>query len=248
MIDTVLSIFKKIAIILGIVFGSYILTRNFFTAPFKLQLALASLVIFLVYVFSVKKRDSVFFYLLTTFILFLVGATGWFFSPFFFTLYLTAIMMAFVFPPIISVGFVLALVGLFSFNIGEVDLSYDLLVVLSLLFTIPLSLYLRKEYLRLREKEKEILVLKEDKKEGKGQYGASIENILANKINNLTVNMEQPLNDIKGIAYLMGKHHASGETKKQIDRIITSSEEGLQMLKTFEKDVTSANLLSTTSK
>jgi len=134
--------------------GIFLFTKNPLTSRFSLHFTLLSLLVFLVYVYRTKKQGKAvketktFFYLTTVLILFLVASTGWFFSPFFFSLYLLAIFLAFVFPPPVSFGFVFTLVGLFSFNIGEIDLTYDFLVVLSLLTVLPLSFYLKKEYLR----------------------------------------------------------------------------------------------------
>ena len=83
--------------------------------------------------------------------LFLVGATNWFFSPFFFFLYLMSMAVTFVMGPTAGLGFVVSLVGLFVFNVGQVDVTYDSLVLLSLLITYPIAVYLRKEYLNYRK-------------------------------------------------------------------------------------------------
>lgn len=239
--------FKPVLIAFFLAIAIFILTKNPLTGPFKLQMALLSLLLLVIYGFWQAKKDQsatkspTFIFILTSTVLFLVGATGWFFSPFFFTLYLLTIVLAFVFSPAVSFGFVAALVGLFSFNIGEVDLAYDFLVVLSLLTTIPLSLYLRKEYLRLKEAEKEILVLEKEKR----QYQTSVEEVLANKINSFAVNLRQPINDVKLLAYRLKNLKNNAEIEKYRQRIITSSEESLHLLKSFEEEATGKKLLST---
>ena len=226
--------------------GVFILTKNPLTSRFSLHFTLLSLLLFLVYIYRTKKQGKAvretktFFYLATVLILFLVASTGWFFSPFFFSLYLLAIFLTFVFPAPVSFGFVFTLVGLFSFNIGEIDLAYDFLVVLSLLTVLPLSFYLKREYLRLREAEKKILVLEKDG----GGYENKVEEILANKVNNFAVNLRQPINDIKQLAHRLTKINQKEEAEKDRQRIIASSEQALRMLKDFEEEVTGKKLLS----
>lgn len=225
----------------------YALTKLPVVSIFKLQLLLIVLIALPLYGFYLKSKGQalssshLFIYLTVTFILCLVGATGWFFSPFFFTLYLMAIMLSFIYSIPVAVGFVLTLVGLFSFNIGDVDLAYDYLVVLSLLTTIPLSMYLRKEYIRLKETEKEILVLEQEKKD----YQSKVEEVLANIVNNFAVNLRQPINDIKQLGYYLEHQKSQKGAEKYRSRIISSSEEAIKMLNEFEEKATGKKLLST---
>lgn len=223
----------------------YLLTKNPLTSGLKLQFTLLSLICLLSFGYSLKRKgkspiqDSRFNYLLTVAVLFLIASTGWFFSPFFFTLYLWPIFLAFIFSPVVSLSFIITLILLFSFNIGEVDLAYDFMIVLSLLLTIPLSLYLRKEYLRLKETEKEILVLRKQKE----NFTSAIEDVLANKISNLAVNLRQPINDIKQLTFAM--KDARGREKLEQDRkeMLVSAEEALRVLKEFEEQATGKKLL-----
>lgn len=224
----------------------FVLTKNPLTAPLKLQMMILSLIVLLIYGYLIKRNAEkitdkrTFLYLVTIFVLFLVGATGWFFSPFFFTLYLLIILIAFTFTLPIALGFVLTLVALFSFNIGEVDLAYDYLVVFSLLTTIPLSSYLRKEYLKLKEAEKEILVLEQHQQE----YKSKVEEILANTVNKFAVDIRQPINDIKQMAYYLEHAKDKKTIDKYRDRIIASSEDAINQLNSFEAEVTGRKLLS----
>lgn len=175
-----------------------------------------------------------FIYLVTSANLFLVGVTGWFFSPFFFTLYLMTILLSFLFSLSVSFAFVGTLIALFSVNIGEVDLAYDFLIVLSLLTTIPLSWYLRREYLKLKQVRKDILILEEHKK-----CESKVEEVLANKINNAAVELRQPINDVKLMSYRLGKD------VKNRDRMINALEEALRVIKKFEGEATGKTPLST---
>lgn len=223
----------------------YIVTKNPFTSALKLQLLLIIIIALPVYGYIIKIRGQAlssskpFIYLMVSLVLCLIGATGWFFSPFFFTLYLTAIMLSFIFSITVAVGFVITLVALFSFNIGEVDLAYDYLVVLSLLTTIPLSIYLRKEYLKLKEAQKDILVLEKERED----YKNKVEEILANKITNFAVNMRQPINDVKLLTFKMMKNGTAKESE-QAKKITSSAEEAINQLNEFEAETTGKKLLA----
>lgn len=226
----------------------YSLTKIPLISFLKLHFTLLSFIALIIYGFILKKKmadrieDRAFVYLLITSILFLVASTGWFFSPFFFVLYLLAVFLAFIFTPGVLISFVLLLTVLFSFNIGEVNLAYDFLVVLSLLTTIPLSLYLRKEYLHLKENEKKIVVLEKEQKE---KYEDTIQKILANKISNFSADMRQPINDTKQLAFYIIKHHDNKEFKDSLEKIIFSSEAAIKILTDFEKNTTGKSILST---
>lgn len=223
----------------------YFLTKNPFTSSLRLQFTLLSIIGLLIYGYVLRKKairlieDIKFRYLLTVVVLFLIASTGWFFSPFFFMLYLWAIFLAFIFSPQVSLSFIITLVILFSFNIGEVDLAYDFMIVLSLLTTIPLSLILRKEYLKLKESEKAILVLEKEKE----NINSTVEEILANKINNVAVNLRQPINDVRQLAYRLEDMKNIKQFNESRDRIISSSEEALRILKEFEEQSTGKKLM-----
>lgn len=245
------AIIKPYIIIPLLTLVVYFLTKISPLSFFKLHFTLVSFLALIVYAFFLKKKGGdimespVFVYLLTASVLFLVASTGWFFSPFFFVLYLAAIFLAFIFSPGVLISFVLLLVILFSFNIGEVDLAYDFLIVLSLLTTIPLSLYLRKEYLRLKESEKKILVLEKEKQDN---YQDIIQEVLANKVNNFSADMRQPINDTKQLAFYIQKHHKNQELNESLNKIIFSSEEALKILSDFEATTTGKKILATPKK
>src|SRR3989338_11684736 len=96
-------------------------------------------------------------------ILLLVGGTGWFLSPFFFLLYLLPMYLGFLYVPSVAFGFLAALLIIFSFSVGdEVNLSFDIMTLLSLLLVIPLVIYLRKKFLILKQTDKDILILEEE--------------------------------------------------------------------------------------
>ncbi len=101
-----------------------------------------------------RKKTLSFVYLIILTTLLLVFSTGWYVSPFFFLLYLLSISFTFLFPPLVTRTFVLTLSILLLLTIGQVDIWYDLFIVLSILVIIPLYHYLQKEYLLIKEQTK----------------------------------------------------------------------------------------------
>lgn len=231
-------------IIIGLTLVVFFVTKNPYTAAFRLQIAMAVLLGLVGYLVATRKKvkGAALYYLLTATVLSLVAATGWFFSPFFFSLYLLAVVLAFVFPLPASLGFVATLVGLFSFNVGEVDLAYDFLVVLSLITVIPVSIYLRKEYLKLKENEKEILVLKHQQQEA---YKSVIEEVLSNTLEKFAENIRQPINDVKQLAVHMADHREKAELDKHLKEMAKLADEAMLQLKQFEEEATGNKLART---
>ena len=240
--------YKNTLFTIGITVLIYLLNAIPFTKPLLLPLALAGIIALIIYgVIQKRKGEDVlrtqrFIYILTATILLVVAATGWFFSPFFFTLYLLALVLAFEFEPAVGIGFIAVLVGLFSLNVGEVDVAYDFLVILSLIAFIPLTLYLRREFLKLKEAEKEILVLR---KTSSTPPSGIVEDILLNKIHNFSANLRQPINDIKQLTHHMVKHDTRIEREKLQERVLACSEEALRSLKKFEDETTGSISVTT---
>ena len=87
--------------IIALILITFVLTKNPLTAVFKLQMSLLSILALIFYGFFLKRKEvhlasqKSFIYLTVVANLFLVGATGWFFSPFFFSLYLMTILLSF---------------------------------------------------------------------------------------------------------------------------------------------------------
>ncbi len=158
--------------------------------------------------------------------------TGWYFSPFFNWLYLLAIAMSFLYDPEISAIFVLVLVGLFLPNIGAIDIMLDMLFIASLVFIIPLTYFLRREYLKLKENEKKILILEKERE----HYKDKVEEVLANKMIRFAVELREPINDIKQIAYFMEETGHLDKAKNE--KIIKLAERSINELRQFEETTT----------
>lgn len=226
----------------------FFLTRNPITKPLSLQMTLISLLVLGVYYVWNSRRSeaktgptSTFIYLLSVFLLFLIAATGWFFSPFFFLFYFLALGLAFMFDSLTSSVFVITLALLFSFNIGEVDLAYDFMVILSILAIIPVAIYLKKYYLKLKEAAKTILILEEQQR----KYENSIDEVLANRMNNFSAVMRDPINNLKQLTYMMKQKPNAEQAAKYAEKMDISVEKALRLLKEFEQDTTGKKFIST---
>lgn len=208
-------------------------------APYTLHLAV---VMFLAAIGSGFIKESSWQWLkpalqITT-ILLLVGGTNWFFSPFFFLLYLVPLYLGFLFTPLVAFSFLAALLVVFSAQVGEVDYAYDAMTLLSLLLVIPLVIYLRKKYLILRQTSKDILILQE---EGGIRNVDTIQRLLANRVTNLGVTVRQPLTFVKQAAtILLDEKLDAEEMKTYLKRIQTTATETLEHIREFEGK-TSAN-------
>lgn len=177
----------------------------------------------------------------TVLVLCLLGSTGWFFSPFFFALHLLGIALGFLFTPVVTGGFILALFTLFFFSVGEVNATYDFLTLLSLLSVIPIAIGLRKSYLLVEQERKGILILEGEKHEGI----TTLDSILANRVNRMSVLLRQPITYIRqGLALLRQGKLAGGELVDVSERMERSAEELSTMVDEFESGATKNTLLS----
>lgn len=224
----------------------YLFTINPLTRDYSVYALVGCLVLALgVYVVSLKKNDErhflvhgkilkILLFTLVTAILLWVGNTGWILSPFFYLLYIVGISLAFLFSTSVSFSFVLVLVAILLPNLGEVRSDFDIVTVLSLLLIIPLSYFLSDTYLKVKEKEKKILILEHEKR----TYKSKVEELLENKITRIGAELREPINDIKQL----GLYYSQIETKKDQEeyrkRIVLSSERALRLLDSFEKETT----------
>ncbi len=177
----------------------------------------------------------------TLLVLSLVGSTGWFYSPFFFALYLTAVGLGFLYSVGTAIAFTLALMLLFAFSVGEVNATYDFLTLLSLLSVIPLTVALRRSFLLVQQERKGILILEsDDKQEGV----TTLDAILANRVNRIGILLRQPITYLKqGIALLRDHTLTPAESQDVIQRMQHSSDELFTLVKEFERGATKNDLL-----
>ncbi len=176
-------------------------------------------------------------------VLCLVGITGWFYSPFFFALYLTAVGLGFLYSIGTAVAFTLALILLFAFSVGEVNPTYDFLTLLSLLSVLPLTIGLRRSFLLVQQARKGILILEDEKK---GEGITTLDAILANRINRIAILLRQPITYVKqGLALLRDGQLSSTELQDVVGRMQKSADELFTLVKEFESGATKNDLLGT---
>lgn len=219
----------------------YIFTIHSSTRQYSFPLVVFFLILSIsAYLFR-RHNVTLLTYTVTIFVLLLVGTTGWYFSPFFNWIYLLAIALAFLFDPNVSSLFIIVLLALFLPNVGSIDTILDMLLLLSLVAIIPLTYFLRNEYLRLRENEKKILVLEQEK----AHFKDALEEVLANKVTKFAVDMREPVNDIKQLAYFDKTAKTAKDFEASRKKIIDLSEKALELLKSFEEKTTGKKLVKT---
>lgn len=175
-------------------------------------------------------------------VLSLVGATGWFYSPFFFALYLLGIALGFIYTPLVATFFVIALILMFAFNVAEVNASYDFLTLLSLLTVVPITIALRRKFLILQQSRKGILILEQ---EGDEPGITSLDQVLKNRVNSIGTRLRQPLTYLKqGLALLDGNELTEEEFPDVLSRMRKAVEELFTLDREFERDSTKNNFMN----
>lgn len=227
----------------GIILVSYLIYIFTIYSPTKahsLDLSFFVLIFILGSLLFKRKNTILMTYLVISFVMILVGATGWYFSPFFSWVYIVAIALGFLFDPIISTFFVGGFALILSPNIGSIDFTLDILTLISLLSIIPLTSILRHEYLKLKENEKKILIMENEHE----RYKSALEQVLANKVSKIAVDVREPINDIRQLAYI-----AKGDPKKRQvkddEKIIELTDRTINLLKKFEEEATGKRLKKT---
>lgn len=231
------STYKIVAtyVVLPIIF--YILTSIPGINKLTPILALLAIAALFVMRFVPGKRVNFSTVLWVVLVLSLVGSTGWFYSPFFFALYLAAIGLGFMYTPSVAVGFTVSLIAMFAVasTTGELDSSADFLILMSLLSVIPVTIILRKSFLLVQQQKKGILILENEQKSGI----TSLDSILDNKINYIGVTLRQPVTYIKqGLALLNDNSLTDAEYEDTLTRMRKAAEELSTFIKEFERGTT----------
>ena len=178
------------------------------------------------------------------FVLTLMGSSGWFFSPFFFALYLAAIALGFMYTPMVTIGFTLGLLTIFASSVGEVSPTADFLTLLSLLSVIPITMVLRKSYLLVQQEKKGILILESEERDS---GLSSLDAVLTNQVNKIAITIRQPITYIRqGMALLKENTLTAEEYPAVIERMSRAADEVFTLIKEFESDTTQNKLLNRT--
>ena len=178
-------------------------------------------------------------------ILFLVGVSGSFYSPFFFALYLMAIAIGFIYPPSVAVAFTLGLILSFvayDFGGAGADATHNFMLLLSMISVIPITIALRRSFLLVQQERKGILILEDEK----GPSGVtSLDEILSNQVNRIGVTLRQPITYIKqGLAMLSTEDLSAHEEAETLKRMRSATDEMFTLVKDFERGVTNNKFLN----
>jgi hypothetical protein len=179
------------------------------------------------------------FYIIMMTVLFWVGLSGWFFSPFFYLVYILSIAMAFIFSTFTSFSFLIVLSFLYFNNYSDIDLFLDLLMLMSFLLVIPVTYYLKRQYLYLKQKRKQILILEE----ATVKTDSSVDKILANKVNRFATNIRQPVNDIRQIALHIKTVKNQREVNTSLKKMADLGEKIIKDINAFEKKTTGERVI-----
>lgn len=191
------------------------------------------------YSFRNSRTFKLLIFALVSAVLLWVSDTGWFFSPFFYLLYLVVISLGFLFSTSAAFSFVLVIFAILLPNMNTTNADISIITLSSLFLIIPLSYFLRLEYLHRVESEKKILILEQEHK----QYKNTVDKVLSNKIVGYASTMREPLNDIRQmVLYAQQKPERTKDVYKDI---LASSDKALHFLKEFEEISTGKKLVKT---
>ena len=112
------------------------------------------------------------------------------------------------------------------------NVNYEaMLTLFSLILIMPLSSFLQKKYLHLKESEKKILVIREEIEEDENK----LKEVLGNKITKESVEVKEPISDINQISLYFQKS-SKKPTKKDWAKISTLAQKALSIIDKFEHD------------
>jgi hypothetical protein len=137
--------------------------------------------------------------------------------------------------------FVLVLLGIFIPNVGSIDLTVDIITLLSLSSVVPLTHFLQKEYLHLKQAENKILILEEKG----GAVRNQVDEALANKIIKFAARLRQPVNDVRQVALQAMRGKGGKKHDEALHKIAILGKESLDQIERFEEAVTGKTLLHT---
>lgn len=174
-----------------------------------------------------------FFFLLLTLLLLLVQSTGWFYSPILFVLYLAAIALCLLYSFSVGGLFLLAIMALFVPFIDHTTTVYDYIRMGAFFTAIPLSVVFSREFLKLKEGEKQILVLQDET----ARYKSELERLHQNKLVWNDVLLRQSLATARNFAYYWDSNSAGLPPKLQRDlkRMTKRLDDALSDIKKFEQ-------------
>jgi len=180
-----------------------------------------------------ELTNRVFFAFTIFMLLILVQNTGWFFSPLLFVLYLATIAVVLLYSFWAGAFFLISICVLFLSYIDRTTPWYDYVRIASFFTALPLSALFSSEFLRLKESEKEILVLRQQSDSAKGE----LERLRKNKLVWNDVLLRQSLATARNFALYWDGNSGGLPPKLQRDlkRMVKKLDEALVDIKKFEE-------------
>lgn len=217
-----------------------------FLLPFLKLYALCSIFGFIYYFWTKKKKistitNTIFVYIISVTILFVVGLTQWFYSPFMYLLFLLAIMYGFIFSRFVTLIFSLTLIALFVPYMQTVPLWFSFMMILSFLVLYPLTRYLQDVFLISKQSEKKVLILDDGNEPSKD----TAEEYLHNKISAVATQARQHTSDIKQLASYGLKTKSEERKAKMLSLIMELSDNLLRIMDAFEEKTTGRKMVRT---
>lgn len=176
--------------------------------------------------------NRLYFAVVVSMLLVLVQNTGWFYSPLLFVLYLATVAFCLLYSFFSGGLFLIAISVLFVSYIDRTTPMYDFIRMAAFFTALPLSIAFSREFLRLKESEKQILILKDEREQFKGE----VERLQKNKLVWNDVLLRQSLATARNFALYWDSNSAGLPPKLQRDlkRMSHKLEEALQEIKQFE--------------
>ncbi len=189
------------------------------------------------YVHREEETDAlanrVFFSVVIFMLLILVQNTGWFFSPLLFVLYLATIAIVLLYSFWSGMFFLVGICVLFLSYIDHSTPWYDYVRILAFFTALPLSVLFSSEFLRLKESERQILILRQQTDE----YLGELERLRKNRLVWNDVLLRQSLATARNFALYWDSNSSGLPPKLQRDlkRMTKKLDEALTDIKKFEE-------------
>lgn len=177
--------------------------------------------------------NRVFFAFVVFMLLILVQNTGWFYSPLLFVLYLATIAVVLLYSFWAGTFFLGAISILFLSYVDRTTPWYDYVRIASFFTALPLSVLFSAEFLRLKEGEREILVLRQSNE----TYHGELERLKKNRLVWNDVILRQSLATARNFALYWDANSSGLPPKLQRDlkRIAKKLDQALSDIKKFEE-------------
>ena len=207
---------------------------------FDVPLFIALLLLSLLSAYILMRRKSegqitsrVVFTLVLTSMLILVQSTGGFFSPFLFVIYLSVVSLCLLYSFLPGGLFLLSISFVFFGYFDHTSGVTDLIRLAALYTSLPIASLFAKEFLKLKESEREIMILKEERL----AYESELERLRKNKLVWNDVLLRQSLATARNFALYWdsNSHGLPPRLQRDLKRMGKKLDEAIADIKKFEE-------------